>query len=127
MNGNNIIVYQQQGNSWRAIAATKSDTINVDGEQIEIATSTAAEQDWKKYIAGRKSWNLSVKWLVTEVADIRKVLLVNTRIKLRIGARSFSSSTGLEGYAWVKSANVNLTRGNLAEGNFQFLGDGALT
>ena len=80
MNGNNIIVYQQNGTSWTAIAATQSDELQVEGETIEI--SSATDSDWVHRIAGRKNWSLNVNWLVTEVADIRKVLTVNTRVKV---------------------------------------------
>ena len=125
MNGNNIIVYILNGSTWTPIAATKSETLKVDGEQIEI--SSQSEQKWRQYMEGRCGWSLSSGFLVTQVADIRKVLMVNTRVKLRIGARSFSSSSGLEGYAFVKSISMGLTRGNLAQGDIQFLGDGSLT
>lgn len=124
-NGNNIIVYQQSGNDWVAIAATKSDEINVDAETIEIASAT--EQDWKRCVAGRKSWSLNVGWIVSEVADIRKVLTVGTRVKLRIGARTFAAASGLEGYAIVHTCKITMTRGNISNGSFSFVGDGGLT
>ena len=70
-NGNNIIVYTStdNGSHWAAVAGTKSDEIQVDGETIEISSATDAE--WKHHIAGRKSWSLQTSWLVTAVADIR--------------------------------------------------------
>jgi predicted secreted protein len=125
VNGNNIIVSQYNGSSWVAIAATKSDELTVDGEQIEISDSSDSE--WKHFIGGRKSWSLNVGWLVTQVADIRKVLTVNTRVQLRIGARTFASDTGLTGYAIVRTAKVTAQRGGLANGSFAFQGDGPLT
>ena len=133
-NGNNIIVYalcdnsgnwNTSGSNWVAIAATKSDELMVDSETIEIASAT--EQDWKRCIAGRKSWNLNVSWLVTAVGDIRKVLEVGTRVKLRIGGRTFAAGSGLTGFAIVKTAKVTMTRGNLSNGSFAFVGDGSLT
>ena len=129
MNGNNIIVYQLVDNSWVAIAATKSDEIQVDDEMIEIPSTTQADQGWKCYIAGRKSWSLNVSWLVTTVADIRKVLLVGTRVKLHIGARGWDGTTegGLTGFAYIKTCKATLTRNSLANGSFAFIGDGALT
>ena len=127
MNGNNIIVYMQNGSSWTAIAATKTDNIEVDGELIEIASDSQTDQQWKKHTAGRKSWSITVGFLVTAVGDLRKVLTANTRVKLRIGARTFSSSSGLEGYAWVKTVSLSAPRGSLSQGNIKFVGDGALT
>lgn len=126
LNGNNIIVYMLNGSTWTAIAATKTDTIEVDGDLIEIATATASEQQWKKYTAGRKSWSITTGFLVSAVGDLRKVLTVNTRVKLRIGGRTFSSSSGLEGFAWVKSASLSAPRGSLSQGSIKFVGDGAL-
>lgn len=119
-NGNNIIVFM----GGTAIAATKSDEIQVDGEAIEIAN--ASEQDWKSHIAGRRSWSLNVNWLITAVTDIRKVLLVNSRVQLKIKGRSATDAQGLTGYALIRSCNVRMTRGSLSVGSFSFVGDGAL-
>ena len=126
-NGNNIIVYQYNGSQWVAIAATKSDEIQVDCDTIEIASSTQADQQWTRRVAGRKSWSLSVGWLVSAVGDIRKVLTVGSRVQLRIGARTWAAGTGLTGYAIIKTAKVTAQRGALANGSFQFVSDGALT
>lgn len=125
MNGNNIIIYKQNGQNWAAVGATKSNSLKVDGEDIEISSATDA--DWKHYIAGRKGWSLTIGFLVTEVADIRKVLTVNTRVKIRIGGRTFAAATGLEGYALIKSCDMSLTRNALAQGSMQLIGDGPLT
>lgn len=119
-NGNNIIVYM----GGTAIAATKSDEIQVDGETIEIASAT--EQDWKCHIAGRRSWTLNVNWLVSAVTDIRKVLLVNSRVQLKIKGRNATDAQGVTGYALISNCNIRMTRGSLAVGSFQFVGDGAL-
>lgn len=125
--GNNIIVYAQNGSNWEPVAATKSDSLQVDGDTIEIAGSDENDQTWKRCIMGRKSWVLNVGWLVTTVADVRKVLTVGTRVKLRIGGRTFASNSGLEGYAWVKTCKVDANYGNLANGSFAFVGDGGLS
>ena len=95
--GNNIIVLM----NGQAIAGTKSDELQVDCETIEIAS--ADEQDWTRRIAGRKSWQLTTNWLVTEVADIEKVLTVGSRVRLHIGARGgyTGAAGGLTGYAIV--------------------------
>ena len=126
-NGNNIIVYQYNGSSWVAIAATKSDELQVDCDTIDIASSTQADQEWTRRVTGRKSWSLNVGWLVSAVGDIRKVLTVGQRVQLRIGARTWAAGTGLTGYAIVRAAKVTAQRGALANGSFQFVSDGALT
>lgn len=124
-NGNNIVLMVQDGQNWKAIAATKSDRIQVNGEMIEI--SSATNPDWQHFLMGRKSWSVNVGWIFTQVADIRKVLLVGTRIKIRIGERTFSAGTGLEGYAWIQTCDCGATINSIATGAFVFQGDGPLT
>lgn len=129
-NGNNIVVYVEgPANTWTAIACTRSDEIQVEGDTIEIASDSATDQEWKRNIMGRKSWSLNVSWLVSEAADIEKVLMVGTRVRLHIGARGgYSGGTGgMTGYAWIRTAKVTNTRGALSNGSFQFIGDGALS
>ena len=129
INGNNIMVYTWNGTAWTAMAATRSDEIQVDGEPIEIASSDVNDADWKRHIIGRKEWSLNVSWLVTAVADIEKVLAVGTRVRVHIGQRGGYSgaSGGLTGYALIQRAKVTNTRGALSNGTFQFIGDGALS
>lgn len=129
VNGNEIIVYQLVGETWTAIALTRSDEIIVDGEVIEIASSSAADHEWKRHIAGRKEWSLNVSWLVSAVSDIEKVLLTSSRLKIHIGARGGYSGGGggLTGFCIVKTAKASMVRGSLANGSFVFIGDGALT
>ena len=127
MNGNNIIIYTSanNGTSWTAMAASKSDKLQVNGETIEI--SSATDSDWQHIIAGRKNWGLQLNWLVTQVADVRKALAVNTRVKVRIGGRTFALASGLEGYAYITQCEMAFTRGTLATGSLQMKGDGGLT
>lgn len=125
VNGRNIVIMVQNGQNWEAIAATKSDRIQVNGEMIEINNPDSGQ--WRGFLMGKLSWALSIGWLFTQVADIRKVLLVGTRVKVRIGASTWSASTGLEGYAYIQACDCGATIDNLATGSFVFQGDGALT
>ena len=126
-NGNNIIVFvsSNNGSSWTAVAGTKSDDIQVDGEMIEVSSATQA--DWRDFVAGRKTWSITTSWLLSGVGDVRKVLDVGTKVKIRIGARTFAASTGLEGFAFVKTCKVSATKNNIAHGQFVFQGTGSLT
>ena len=119
--GNNIIVYM----NGQAIAGTKSDEIQVDSETIEIASET--DQDWVHRIAGRKSWSLNVGWLVLANQDVRKVLLTDSVVTIKIKGRGESDSNGVTGAAIMKTAKITATRGNLAQGSFAFIGNGPLT
>lgn len=127
INGNNIIVFvsSNNGSSWTAVAGTKIDKIRVDGEMIEV--SSATQSDWKDFTAGRKTWSIQTDWLLSAVGDIRKVLMVNTKVKIRMGAKTFAAGTGLEGYAWVKTIDCDAPENGLCKGQFVFQGTGALT
>ena len=119
--GNNIIVYM----NGQAIAGTKSDEIQVDCETIEIASAT--DQAWTHYISGRKSWSLTVGWLVLANQDVRKALLVGSSVTIKIKGRGESDANGLSGSAILRTCKITATRGNLAQGSFAFVGNGPLT
>jgi predicted secreted protein len=121
INGNNIIVLT----NGTAIAGTKSDELQVDCETIEIASST--DQGWAHYISGRKSWSLTVGWLVLANTDVRKTLLVGSSVTIKIKGRGDTDANGLSGSAIISKAKITAIRGNLATGSFQFVGNGPLT
>ena len=108
----------------QAIAGTKSDEIQVDCETIEIASAT--DQAWTHSISGRKSWNLTVGWLVLANQDVRKALLVGSSVTIKIKGRGESDSNGVTGSAILKTVKITATRGNLAQGSFAFIGNGPL-
>ena len=118
--GNNIIVLM----NGTAIAGTKSDEIQVDCETIEIASAT--DQEWVHYITGRKSWSLTVGWLVLANQDVRKLLLAGSVVTIKIKGRGESDANGLSGAAILKTVKITATRGNLAQGSFAFVGNGPL-
>ena len=109
----------------QAIAGTKSDEIQVDCETIEIASAT--DQEWVHLISGRKSWSLTVGWLVLANQDVRKALLVGSTVTIKIKGRGESDSNGVTGAAILKTVKITATRGNLAQGSFAFVGNGPLT
>lgn len=119
--GNNIIVLM----NGVAIAGTKSDEIQVDCETIEIASAT--DQAWTHSISGRKSWSLTVGWLVLANQDVRKLLLAGSVVTIKIKGRGESDSNGVTGSAILKTVKITATRGNLAQGSFAFVGNGPLT
>ena len=119
--GNNIIVLM----NGQAIAGTKSDELSVDSETIEIASAT--DQGWTHHISGRKSWSLTVGWLVLANTDVRKVLLVGSSVTIKIKGRGDTDANGLQGSAIISKAKITAIRGNLATGSFAFVGNGPLT
>ena len=119
--GNNIIVLM----NGQAIAGTKSDEIQVDCETIEIASAT--DQGWTHHISGRKSWSLTVGWLLLANTDVRKALLVGSSVTIKIKGRGDTDANGLQGSAIISKAKITAIRGNLATGSFAFVGNGPLT
>ena len=119
--GNNIIVLM----NGQAIAGTKSDELQVDCETIEIASAT--DQAWTHHISGRKSWSLTVGWLVLANTDVRKALLVGSSVTIKIKGRGDTDANGLQGSAIISKAKITAIRGNLATGSFAFVGNGPLT
>lgn len=118
--GNNIIVLM----GGVAIAGTKSDELQVDCETIEIASAT--DQGWTHYLAGRKSWSLTVGFLLLANSDIRNVLNNGSNVTLIIKGRNDNSNT-LTGNAIMRTQKLTFTQGNLAQGSIQFIGNGPLT
>ena len=105
------------------VAMSKSCEIDVEGDEIEVSSATAA--DWREYIAGRKNWQVTVNFLVTAgnlATDIGKV---GTKVTLKM--KDGSTGTALTGSAIVRTARFTGTVGNLAQGTFQFRGTGSLS
>ena len=122
--GNNIIVQIQNGNTWSIIGAARTDEIQVDGELMEVANKTSGQ--WRQFIASRKTWSVQTNHLVTYAANIRELLSVGTRVKLRIGPATMGTGEYVTGFAWIKSQKLSAPINGLASGVIVFQGDGAL-
>jgi predicted secreted protein len=122
--GNNIIVQIQSGQNWVAVGAARTDEIQVDGEQIEIASKTSGK--WREFLTGRNTWSVQTSYLVTAASDIRELLKVNTTVRLRIGGSTMATGDYLTGYAIIKTQKLTAPIGGLANGTIVFLGNGAL-
>ncbi len=119
IHGKNLVVKRKQGTSYTAIAAAKSCDIIVRCDTIETAPATSA--DWKAFIAGRKEWEVTCSFLVSEI-ELDETL-VGTTVMLRFG----TSNDYMTGYAIVTEWHVTGTYGNLAQGSFRFKGTDGLT
>ena len=122
--GNNIIVQIQSGQNWVAVGAARTDEIQVDGEQIEIANKTSGK--WREFLAGRCTWSVQTSYLVTAASNIRELLKVNTTVRLRIGGSTMATGDYLTGYAIIKTQKLTAPIGGLANGTIVFLGNGTL-
>lgn len=118
VNGNNILIYLNSA----VVAGTRSDEVQTDCGLIETASPSTG--NWATFLAGRNSWSLNIAWLVTQVSDINRLLLVGSTVTVRILGRG--ESTGLTGSAIVKTCKMTATRGNLANGTLVLQGSGPL-
>ena len=124
--GNNIFIATNDATlspgTSKIIAGTRTNEINTECGAIEIAS--ASQQDWQEFIAGRKSWSLSVGWLLLANADVQKVLKVGAMVTVYVKTGSTQLLTGT---ALITQARLTLGQGNLANGSFALKGSGALT
>ena len=123
VNGNNILIYATYNGSTQAVADTRSLSVQVGAEMIEIASPDSGE--WRAYLAGRKNWAINVGWLVSAISDIDKLLLAAQQVTIRIVGRG--QTYGLTGTALVQTARVDSNVGNLSNGSFVFQGTGPLS
>lgn len=105
------------------VALAQSCDISVDSEEIEVASPTNGE--WRDYIAGRKSWAVTVGYLVTAGNVASDLLKTGTTVNLKV--KDGDTGTPLTGTAIVKTCKISGSVGNLSKGTFQFRGKGSLT
>ena len=124
MNGNNIFI--SLTGSAVPFAATRSNEIQSECEMIEISSPNIS--NWRQYISGRKEWSFTVNWLVGNNSGVDQLLNVGTQYNIAIYKRVGNTNTKvLQGTALLKTCKINATRGNIASGSFQFVGNSALT
>lgn len=107
------------------IAGTKSNEVEVEAEMIE--KSSPESGGWREYVAGRKSWNMTVNYLLLADSGVRDLLNVDKEYMLVFKGRDAADSTGVTGWALLKTCRITATLGNLVQGTFQFVGNGPLT
>ena len=133
LNGN-IILVQVDGHT---IAGTKTTEIQVESELIEIASATQGA--YREYLTGRKQWQVTVNYLLMYApfqtmftypsAALTDALLVGNSYTLKFMNRAshYDMPITLKGPAILRTCKITATRGNLIQGTFTFVGNGALT
>lgn len=124
MTGRDIIVILSQNGVAVASTAIRSDEINTACPSIERASAT--QQGWKEVLAGRKSWSMTVNYLVLAAARLRDVLLIGQMFDVTIKDRDITNPTTLTGKALMTGAKQTHTVGNLCQGSFSLEGSGPL-
>ena len=122
LNGNNILVYL---NGTAIAGSTTADAQNTV-DLVEIG-SPLSSGHWKQYIKKRKTWSVTVNYLVLQYSGVRDLLKVGDSYTLKIRGRNSSDSTGVSGTAILKTCRITAQRGNLVQGTFQFQGNSSLS
>jgi hypothetical protein len=119
-----VILTLSQGGVALANTRIKSQSIKAQCGVIEKASST--QQDWVEVIAGRKSWSLTVRYLVLSGSQVKDVLKVGQMFDVTMNEYG-STTNKVTGTALLSAADADYPTGNLAQGTFTFTGSGALT
>jgi predicted secreted protein len=130
MNGNEIIILR----NWTAIAGTRTDKVKTTAETIEVSGPQSGQ--WVERIAGRKDWSLNTNYLVLAPDGISSLersqqgigdlLRVGEIVTIVIHDRE-NKKIAVTGHAIIESCDQEYRRGSLVQGNFSFVGSGALT
>ena len=124
MTGKDVILTLSQGGTALANTKIKSQSIKSQCGVIEKASST--QQDWVEVVAGRKSWSLTVRYLVLSGSQVKDVLKVGQTFSITM--QEYGSSTNIvTGTALLSGVDAEYPTGNLAQGTFTLTGSGALT
>ena len=114
-----------------------STCISVDSELIEIASATQGTD--RECIVGRKQWQVTVNYLLMYAtyqemftypnASMTDALLVGNSytLKFKNRANHYDQPITLKGTAILRTCKITATRGNLIQGTFTFVGNGALS
>lgn len=126
LKGNNIIIgWETSPGVFTPFYASKSSTIQVGSDTIEISSPTTGL--WRNYIGGRKNWSVSASFLLLALWHATDSLTaVGQTFHIRIYDRT-DSSRYMDGRAILKTAKVTATRGNLVQGSWEFVGCGELS
>lgn len=117
IHGNDLIVYQ----AGTAIAAAKSCVVSKSMDSIESANNTDGKA--RSFVPSMLTWTIRVTGLVT---NLENNLYVSSVVQLSFRDRN-NQSDRLTGNAFVSSAEVTATWGNLAQMSMTFQGAGPLT
>ena len=123
MTGKDVILTLSQGGTALANTKIKSQSIKSQCGVIEKASST--QQSWVEVVAGRKSWSLTVRYLVLSGSQVKDVLKVGQMFDITMNEYG-SATNKVTGKALLSAVDAEYPTGNLAQGTFTFTGSGAL-
>lgn len=118
--GKNIIILKGTEGTTPVVAAVKSTEISHSVNLIEISSPTQA--DYSVFITGRRGWGFSTAYLVTTSSDTG-LFTVGDLLEVRIVV---DGQVVASGTAFCKTCRVTASLPNLAQGSFEFVGNGTL-
>jgi hypothetical protein len=124
INGNQIILKKYVNNQWQTIGYIRSQEPTSHADMMEV--SNPNQGAWREFLAGRKDWQMTANWIVGVTTQLYWLLEVGEMYKLRCEDRN-NSSIYVEGYAFIDTCKITMTRGNIVQGSFHFTGTGALS
>ena len=124
INGNQIILKKFVNNSWQTIGYIRSQ--EPETHAAMQPTCSPDQGQWDEFLAGRKGWQMTANWIVGVTTQLYWLLEVGEMYKLRCEDRN-NSSIYVEGYAFIDTCKITMTRGNIVQGSFHFTGTGALS
>ena len=122
--GKDIIVVLSQNNV--ALAATRIKSQDVHSEADVVEKSSPTQQWWKEFVAGRKSWTLTLTYLVLSADRVLDLLKVGQTFQVTI-KKSDDNVNKVAGTAILKAVDQKAAVGNLVQGSWTLQGSGALT
>ena len=120
--GKNLqILKNTTGSTYAAVVAmAKSCEVSIECDSQDVASPTNG--GWRYLIAGRKSWSISVGYLVSAGSFPAEAVMVGTIITIRVS----DGTVQMQGNALVQTWKVSGTVGNLTQGSFKLVGTGPL-
>lgn len=124
--GRNLYVLIKENGTGVIIAGTRSNEFQTDVDLQEVSGPNTGT--WKEHLPQREEWNVSTNFLVTSDESLLSLLKTRKYVTLSFVCRAPGGTVTelLTGEAWVKSCKITATLGNLAQGSFQFIGNGPL-
>lgn len=126
MTGKDITLVLSQNGTALASTRIRSNDIQTKADIIE--RSSATQQSWREFIAGRNEWSLTVGYLVLASSQVKDLLMVGQTFDITMTAtESVSVSDSITGQAILEQVKQTGNISNLAQGSFSFRGTGPLT
>jgi predicted secreted protein len=107
-----------------AIAGAKSCEINIQCDDLEVASATQGK--WREFLSGRKDWSVTCGHLLPASGTPLKSSAAMVGTKVTLSIQTDMTGDILTGSAIVKSWRASGAVDNLATGAFSFRGSGAL-